>query len=332
MTHRPRPRRYRSVRPRAIWCWRAVSNIAWRAAESAALTYASQSRADLRGQIAEDWTRQRLGERERLEEFVLGQPRFAGDNRVLNVRRAATTKRGRADVQKSFENLERAGHGVKDKPRAVETYVTTLETTNLVRYKARVPLIALEQVSLNLNHRSILEQIDLALERGDVLRVIGANGAGKSTLLKVLRGDLWPTGGLRQYFFTDPPRESPIGARERVTLVTPELQDRLRRLEYDRTTLELVQTGFAQTDYLYAPLVEPQLERSRNVMRDLQLERLMAYPMVRRAVEAGTLTLHGWHYVIEEGEIYIFDAQQGDFVPASLASHCGTGPYPPCGA
>jgi len=61
----------------------------------------------------------------------------------------------------------------------------------------------------------------------------------------------------------------------------------------------------------------------------LQLERLMDYPMVRRAVEAGMLTLHGWHYVIEEGEIHIFDAQQGGFVPASLASHCGTGPYQP---
>jgi peptidyl-prolyl cis-trans isomerase C len=31
----------------------------------------------------------------------------------------------------------------------------------------------------------------------------------------------------------------------------------------------------------------------------LQLERLMDYPMVRRSVEAGQLTLHGWHYVIE---------------------------------
>ena len=61
----------------------------------------------------------------------------------------------------------------------------------------------------------------------------------------------------------------------------------------------------------------------------LQLERLLDYPMVRRSVEAGTLTLHGWHYVIEEGEIYIFDAQKGDFVPASLASNCGTGPYQP---
>jgi carbonic anhydrase len=61
----------------------------------------------------------------------------------------------------------------------------------------------------------------------------------------------------------------------------------------------------------------------------LQLERLMAYPMVQRQVMAGQLTLHGWYYVIEEGEIHVFDAQQGDFVPASLASNTGTGPYQP---
>jgi carbonic anhydrase len=59
----------------------------------------------------------------------------------------------------------------------------------------------------------------------------------------------------------------------------------------------------------------------------LQLERLMRYPMVQRRVEAGALSLHGWHYVIEDGEIHVFDAQQGDFLPASLASNAGTGPY-----
>lgn len=61
----------------------------------------------------------------------------------------------------------------------------------------------------------------------------------------------------------------------------------------------------------------------------LQLERLMAYPMVRREVEAGHLTLHGWHYVIEDGEVHVFDAEQGAFVAASVASHSGTGPYQP---
>jgi carbonic anhydrase len=61
----------------------------------------------------------------------------------------------------------------------------------------------------------------------------------------------------------------------------------------------------------------------------LQLERLMGYPMVRREVERGQLTLHGWHYVIEDGEIHVFDVQQGSFVPAAIASNSGTGPYQP---
>lgn len=61
----------------------------------------------------------------------------------------------------------------------------------------------------------------------------------------------------------------------------------------------------------------------------LQLERLMGYPMVRQQVEAKQITLHGWHYVIEEGEIHVFDVRQGQFVPASVASHSGTGPYAP---
>ena len=49
--------------------------------------------------------------------------------------------------------------------------------------------------------------------------------------------------------------------------------------------------------------------------------------MVRARVEAGTLALHGWHYVIEDGEVHIFDVQRGGFVPASQADNAGTGPY-----
>ena len=59
----------------------------------------------------------------------------------------------------------------------------------------------------------------------------------------------------------------------------------------------------------------------------LQLERLMGYPFVAREVAAGRLTLHGWHYVIEDGEIHVFDVQHGGFVPASTADNAGTGPY-----
>ena len=59
----------------------------------------------------------------------------------------------------------------------------------------------------------------------------------------------------------------------------------------------------------------------------LQLERLMGYPMVAERVAQRRLFLHGWHYVIEEGEVHVFDVVSGKFVPASQSTHSGTGPY-----
>ena len=71
------------------------------------------------------------------------------------------------------------------------------------------------------------------------------------------------------------------------------------------------------------------LRRTEQRSVELQLGRLMDYPMVRERVEAGRLFLHGWHYVIETGEVHVYDALQGGFVPAARARHSGTGPYLP---
>jgi len=78
------------------------------------------------------------------------------------------------------------------------------------------------------------------------------------------------------------------------------------------------------------PVAEPGPEALRRTEQRavvLQLERLMDYPMVRDAVDGGRLSLHGWHYVIEDGEVHVFDVQRGAFVAAALAEHVGTGPY-----
>jgi len=47
----------------------------------------------------------------------------------------------------------------------------------------------------------------------------------------------------------------------------------------------------------------------------LQLERLMSYPMVARRVRDGQLFLHGWYYVIEDGQVLVLDAESGRFEP-----------------
>lgn len=55
----------------------------------------------------------------------------------------------------------------------------------------------------------------------------------------------------------------------------------------------------------------------RTEMRSLvvQLERLLSYPMVKERVEAGTLALHAWYYVIEEGSVLELDLEAGEFRP-----------------
>ena len=58
------------------------------------------------------------------------------------------------------------------------------------------------------------------------------------------------------------------------------------------------------------------LRRTEQRSIALQLERLMTFPVVRERVEAGELALHGWHYIIEEGNVLILDYESGRFVPA----------------
>lgn len=57
------------------------------------------------------------------------------------------------------------------------------------------------------------------------------------------------------------------------------------------------------------------LRRSERRSVAVQLERLLGYPMVRERVDAGTLSLHAWMYVIEEGRVLALDVESGAFVP-----------------
>lgn len=56
-------------------------------------------------------------------------------------------------------------------------------------------LISLQDVSLGFGGPLLLENVNLQIERGEWLGLLGRNGMGKSTLLKLLHGDLTPDEG-----------------------------------------------------------------------------------------------------------------------------------------
>ena len=56
-------------------------------------------------------------------------------------------------------------------------------------------LLSAEHISINFGSRQLLDDINLYLNEGDKIGIVGINGTGKSTLLRVLSGTLAPDAG-----------------------------------------------------------------------------------------------------------------------------------------
>ena len=65
----------------------------------------------------------------------------------------------------------------------------------MVNPGAPPPLLDVEGVAKSYGEARVLSGIDLRLERGQSIALIGENGAGKSTLSKILTGVIKPTTG-----------------------------------------------------------------------------------------------------------------------------------------
>ena len=94
------------------------------------------------------------------------------------------------------------------------------------------PLLQLRDAGRVLAGRAIVSNLNLTLDRGSVLGLLGVNGAGKSTTLRMIAGLLAPTSG--QVLIGDVElRERPIVARRLGYLPEiPPLYAELRVSEY----------------------------------------------------------------------------------------------------
>ena len=79
-------------------------------------------------------------------------------------------------------------------------------------------------------------------------------------------------------------------------------------LELARPVRERVLKEIPETD----PEAREWMMEQANVVE--QLKHLIAYPYICEKVLAGKLTLSGWHYIIETGEVFIYDKNVGEFL------------------
>ncbi|EMG35648.1 ABC-type molybdenum transport system, ATPase component/photorepair protein PhrA [Desulfocurvibacter africanus PCS] len=160
------------------------------------------------------------------------------------------------------------------------TAITPQEMAQRCGGEAEHPLVCLDGCTVRMTGCDILTDVRLTLRAGQGWVVLGGNGAGKSTLLKLLRGDVWPVNpDCRQFFSQDGPSASPIGFREHTALVSAELAEEYRRLEFPLTGRECALTGLWSSRFLAGPVATEHVAHVEGLFRSLDLEELLERPM-----------------------------------------------------
>ena len=58
------------------------------------------------------------------------------------------------------------------------------------------PLLSIEGISLRIEGRSLLEDLNLSIDPGSFIAITGSSGSGKTTLLRTIAGELEPAKGM----------------------------------------------------------------------------------------------------------------------------------------
>ena len=117
------------------------------------------------------------------------QREIAHISRFVTRFRAKASKARQAQSRlKALDRLERVAPAHVDAPFDFEIPAPE---------RAPSPLLVLEDATLGYPGRTILDHLQLTLQPGARLGLLGANGAGKSTLVKAIAGELAPLAGRR---------------------------------------------------------------------------------------------------------------------------------------
>lgn len=134
------------------------------------------------------------------------------------------------------------------------------------------PLAEIRDADLFRERRKVLHGINWTIRPGQSWALLGPNGAGKTTLLMLLAGELLPALGGEVEWFGQSQRPSLWELRQRIGLVSGDLQARHKRPS--QSGLDTVLSGFQGSIDLCAPPRPAELKAAHHRMESLGVAHL----------------------------------------------------------
>ncbi len=139
----------------------------------------------------DDYLSRKKEDQERREKELANREREIAHHRQFVDRFRAKASKAR-QAQSKLRLIEKKAEALKPLPASSRRYPN-------FRFETRRPsgrtALGVEGVRKAFGDNEVLHGVDLALERGDRMAIMGPNGIGKSTLLKIVMGELEPGAG-----------------------------------------------------------------------------------------------------------------------------------------
>ncbi len=84
-------------------------------------------------------------------------------------------------------------------------------------------IISFQEVSKVYNEKTVVDQVSLAIQKGEFITILGTSGSGKTTILKMMNRLIEPTSGKILFEGEELSQLDPVSLRRRVGYVVQQI-------------------------------------------------------------------------------------------------------------